>query len=146
MKKTTSIKAQQNNNILSTIFIVFAILLILGMTYYLSSHLLSTNSKASMIQPPYPSMQPPTNSYIYMVNSASGKTCKTLCEEAGFTCITTGTNKTSNDRMYVTNENGTCIKVRDLDCNQVMRDDRKKYCFGKTSEWTTCKCNQQAAF
>src|SRR3989344_3335054 len=136
-------------------FVIIGILLLLSLTVLLVTQLQKSQELRSRAFDPYSSPYPPPPEDTIkpkpspkprdiILNSASNKSCRTVCNERNARVIAVGTSITvqgKSNNKYATKTLGVC-ELKDATYDTIMKPvgPAQGGCYGHTPEWTFCGC------
>lgn len=121
---------------------MFALLITLPLGVMVSLSPTRLSSKAFLpITPPITEGITPTPSVtgVLILNSASGKSCKTLCEESNLSCQSVGTDIGASNEKSWQFYRGNCAEIATA-CDGKMKKTANKVCGNDEQPWTLCSC------
>lgn len=82
----------------------------------------------------------PTPTPRLVLNSASGKSCSTLCSQVGLQCRSVGTDLAGTNGKSWQSYKNSCAEIL-TSCDGSMKKSGNRTCSGNSQPWTYCKCN-----
>jgi endonuclease/exonuclease/phosphatase family metal-dependent hydrolase len=95
---------------------------------------------------PIPTPTLPPEEVEVILNSATGKTCDSICWDGGKrkSCISIGTDSEGTNSKYARKYFGNCAETSGGTCSIGMFDGSDT-CFDHKTEWTNCRCQTPAS-
>ncbi len=82
----------------------------------------------------------PTPSSVILLNSSTGKSCTTICQELALNCTNVGTDIIATNGKSWQSYKNSCAEIVTT-CDGKMKKTSGKSCLGNTQPWTNCACN-----
>jgi len=100
---------------------------------------LPTNTPTPTRTPTPTSTPVPSVQLIY--NSASGRSCRSMCTDLGaYTCASVGADYNADDGNQVTKTGPTCLTSTAANCDTTIISASSATCVGYQVNWTRCRC------